>query len=177
MGRLIQIIRWLVSNPEAPGFLRDGAQRAQRLAFQVWNAQTLAVNRDQQRALAGEAQAQFDWAERFYEGRGLRQDYRQAAEWFHLAALQGHGRAQLNLALMIAAGRGRPHDWREAYYWAVLAERHGAPAAASARQRIAAHLEPEEAAGIERRAAEFQPASCSPGAPAAGPDQPPGEKP
>ncbi|OAV05604.1 hypothetical protein AO379_1461 [Moraxella catarrhalis] len=40
------------------------------------------------------------------EGRGVRQDYQKAVEWYTKAAGQGHAKAQFNLGVMYARGQG-----------------------------------------------------------------------
>ena len=59
-----------------------------------------------EKALGGDLNAAYDLGERHYDGRGLPQDYQQAAQWFARAANLGHPKAQTTLGLMFLAGRG-----------------------------------------------------------------------
>jgi TPR repeat protein len=81
------------------------------------NYRTAAFQRTRERALSGEAAAQFDMGEYYYEGRGVTQDYLEAFQWFLKAAQKGHARAQLNAGLMLSIGRGVPKDDAEACRW------------------------------------------------------------
>ena len=61
----------------------------------------------------------------FYEGRGVQQDYAQAAAWFTKAAEQGLAQAQSNLGLMYANGQGVPQDDAQAVAWYQKAAEQG----------------------------------------------------
>ena len=65
----------------------------------------------------GTATAQFNLGLMYETGRGVRQDYAQAAGWFRKAAEQGDAYAQHNLALMYAFGRGVPQNYTIAKEW------------------------------------------------------------
>ena len=61
------------------------------------------------------AQAQLGW---MYEmGRGVPQNYYEAAKWYYAAAVQGHGWAQFELGLLYNKGRGVPRDYVLSYMW------------------------------------------------------------
>ena len=55
------------------------------------------------------------WA--YLNGRGVPQDYRKAAKWYHLAAERGHGGAQFALGIMYNKGQGVPIDFVLSYMW------------------------------------------------------------
>ena len=65
----------------------------------------------------GDAGAQCDLGQCYYEGNGVAQDHAEAAKWFRLAAEQGHADAQCNLGTMYSRGRELPQDGKEAYKW------------------------------------------------------------
>jgi TPR repeat protein len=50
-------------------------------------------------------------------GRGLPQNYHQAAKWYRRAAQQGHGGAQFALGLLYNKGQGVPKDLVLAHMW------------------------------------------------------------
>ena len=66
---------------------------------------------------AGEASAQVALGWMYAEGRGVPQDYVEAAAWFRRSAEQGDAEAQFNLGLMYDQGRGVPQDDAEAIAW------------------------------------------------------------
>ena len=50
-------------------------------------------------------------------GRGVKQDYKQAMRWYQQAADQGHASAQCKLGDMYAKGQGVKQDSRQAVRW------------------------------------------------------------
>ena len=66
------------------------------------------------------------WIGVFFErGLGVKQDYKEAAKWFQLAAEQGDDFAQHNLALMYSHGKGVTQDYQEAVKWYLLSAEQG----------------------------------------------------
>ncbi len=78
---------------------------------------------------AKDIKAQFNLGEMYYYGRGIQQDYAEAAKWFQYAANRGHAKAQFNLGMMYYYGRDIQQDYAEAAKWFQLAaEREDAKA-------------------------------------------------
>ena len=65
----------------------------------------------------------------YVQGRGVRQDDAQAAQWFRKAAEQGVAQAQYNLGVMYAKGRGVRQDGEQAVQWFRKAVEQGYPQA------------------------------------------------
>jgi TPR repeat protein len=83
-------------------------------------------------AEAGDARAQFNLCVLYHEGRGVPQNYAEAAKWFRLAASQGDAKAQFSLGALYAEGQGVPQNYAEAAKWFRLAASQGyAPAQGS----------------------------------------------
>ena len=61
-------------------------------------------------AEAGEADAQYRYAERCRTGDGVPQDFTQAAFWYRKAAEQGHAEAQNDLGRCYFFGQGLAQD-------------------------------------------------------------------
>src|SRR5207245_11134921 len=76
-----------------------------------------SLSRVRKAAEQGEAKAQFDLAGMYYKGRGLPQDYAEAARWYRKAADQGYAKAQRNLGDMYHDGKGVPLAYPEAFRW------------------------------------------------------------
>lgn len=57
----------------------------------------------------------------YKEGRGVRQDYAKAMEWYKKAANQGDSDAQLNLGIMYEQGQGVRPNKRTANEWYEMA--------------------------------------------------------
>lgn len=67
----------------------------------------------------------------YYQGKGIKADPVQAADWLKLAAKSGHREAILFLGVMAARGHGVARDTSAALYFLQQAERAGQPDAAT----------------------------------------------
>jgi len=76
-------------------------------------------------AAQGDADAQFNLAVLFEEGRGVTQEAPAAARYYALAAAQGHLAAQTNLGLLYIEGRGVKRNLATAYQWIEAAASRG----------------------------------------------------
>jgi hypothetical protein len=74
-----------------------------------------------EQAKGGDFVAQYKLGYAYYLGRGIAQDYSQAAIWWKKAAEQGYPDAQNNLGALYNSGRGVPQSYSEAYFWQNLA--------------------------------------------------------
>jgi TPR repeat protein len=74
-----------------------------------------------EQAKAGNAAAQYQLGYDYYLGRGIAQDYAQAAVWWRKAADQGFAEAMNNLGVLYNSGKGVPQSYAEAYFWENLA--------------------------------------------------------
>lgn|GEM_PF-2059285 len=81
------------------------------------------------RAEQGDASAQCNLGVLYGSGKGVSQDYTEAAQWFQQAAEQGHAAGQFNLGALYRDGRGVTRDLAEAARWFGKAAEQGiAPA-------------------------------------------------
>ena len=80
-----------------------------------------------ERAMQGEALAQYTLGVMYDRGLSVMQNYPEAVRWYRAAAEQGHTTAQFSLGVMYAAGEGVGRDYQEAFRWfRTLAEKgHG----------------------------------------------------
>jgi hypothetical protein len=76
-------------------------------------------------ASQGIADAQYQLGFIYHMGKGVAQDYPEAAKWYYLAAKQGHAVAQNNLGWMFDMGKGVAQDYQEAVRWYSLAAEQG----------------------------------------------------
>ena len=90
-----------------------------------------------------------------YEGRGTRQNYEEAAQWFLKAAEQGNRDAQYNLGIMHKQGRGVVQNYAEAYKWLHLAALNGDAGAAQDREDLFSILEPSQIADAQEAALRY----------------------
>jgi hypothetical protein len=78
-----------------------------------------------ERALKGDAEAQFDLGKNYEAGRiGLPKDFVQAEHWYREAANQGDPFAQASLAILYGFGKGIPPDLVQALMWYDIAVDH-----------------------------------------------------
>ena len=68
-------------------------------------------------ASAGDAAAQFYTGYFLYNGLGVAQNYKEAAEWFRKAAMQGEARASCWLGICYEKGNGMEENMNTAFYW------------------------------------------------------------
>lgn len=73
----------------------------------------------------GDADAESNLGLIYETGRGVQQDFREAAKWYRRAADQGNAFAQAQLAALYMLGRGVPRDDVLAYMWFNLAAAQG----------------------------------------------------
>lgn len=92
----------------------------------------------------GQPEAQRRLASMYAAGRGVKQDFAQAANWYQKVAEQGDGQAQFSLAGMYESGTGVPQSYMMAYVWYTIAARLGNTGASESLTRIANQLQPME---------------------------------
>ena len=82
-----------------------------------------------QKAQNGDVSAQKDLADKYYYGRGVKQDYTKAAIWYAKAAKKGNAYAQCFLGYCYKNGQGVEKNFTEAVKWYTKAAEKGfAPA-------------------------------------------------
>ena len=69
------------------------------------------------RAKGGNPDDQCSLGNLYNQGKGVPQDYAEAAKWYSKAAEQGHSSAQSMLGYHYALGHGVPRDYLLAYFW------------------------------------------------------------
>ncbi len=115
-----------------------------------------------ERALQGDAEAQYDLAKNLETGRiGLKRDLVQAEHWYRKAAEQGDPFAQAGVAILYQFGKGVKADLVEACMWYTLAS---AGSKGGDHESIADMLDditrlmtPEQLAEARKRAKEWKP--------------------
>ena len=98
------------------------------------------------------------------EGRGVPQDFAEAAHWYRLAAEQGDAQAEYNLGLAYARGEGVTQDIVEAHMWFNLAAARFPPtdsrnraAAVKNRDTVAGEMTSEQLSEAQKRALAWKP--------------------
>lgn len=94
-------------------------------ATDAGNSESPEVQELRRRAQGLDAQAAFQLASAYYNGRGIAKNDREAAVWVSRAAGLGHAAAQYNLALLYGKGEGVPKNEAEMVYWCRLAADRG----------------------------------------------------
>lgn len=97
----------------------------------------------------------------FETGRGVPQNYSEAAMWYRRSAEQGNGTAQYSLGLLYDKGFGVPRDVVEAHRWLNLSTSLASPREREGRERIrdaiASKMSREELALSRTRALGWMP--------------------
>ena len=77
-------------------------------------------------AKAGDAEAEYELGEFYYDGKNTPQDFNKALSYFEKASLQGHAMAQFQLGTMFFKGEGVPANNIQAYIVLKMAAVNGA---------------------------------------------------
>lgn len=103
-----------------------------------------AVAACQEQARQGDAQAQYELGEFFYDGQRAPRDLPQALHWFEQASLQGNAQAQLRLGTMFFRGEGVPANNVQAYIVLKMAAVNGSDEAMDSADQVAERMQREE---------------------------------
>ena len=90
----------------------------------------------------------------YSNGRGLPQDYTEAANWYRLAAEQGHADAQFILGGMYRDGTGVIQSYIDAHMWFNIAASAGNESAKGSRDRVATEMSQDDLVRAQRLARE-----------------------
>ena len=96
------------------------------------------------RAREGDPVAQFNMGVKYAEGRGVPQDFLEAARWYSAAADQGDAPSQFNLGLMFFQGHGLERNLAYAYELFRAAALQGDPRARSGLEAVLQEMDPQE---------------------------------
>src|SRR5262249_46453332 len=105
----------------------------------------------------GDPLAQYLLGATYQQGRGVTQDYVEAAKWFRCAADQGVTGAQYVLGMMYAVGDGVPEDLVRAHMWLNLAGAQSFQDAGEFRDEVARRMTPAQIAEAQKLAREWKP--------------------
>ena len=97
---------WLEAAKDKTGLLNDSLQ---------WTRSSYEQQRNPQYAIAV----------LYWQGKGVKQDYKQAAKWLKLAIKSGHIKAQLNMGYLYLQGKGVKKNELEARKKFLIAAEHG----------------------------------------------------
>ena len=103
-----------------------------------------AVAACQQAAKSGDAQAQYELGQFYYDGKSTPKDLAQALNYFEQASLQGHAEAQYHLGLMFFRGEGVPANNIQAYIVLKMAAVNGAEDALDVADQVSAQMRRDE---------------------------------
>ena len=104
--------------------------------------QALAACQDA--AKSGDAQAQYELGEFYYEGTNTPRDLNQALSYFEQASLQGHAEAQYRLGTMFYKGEGVAANNVQAYILLKMAAVNGAEDALDMADEVSAKMPRDE---------------------------------
>ena len=92
----------------------------------------------------GDAQAQYELGEFYYEGKNAPRDLNQALSYFEKASLQGHAQAQFKLGTMFFRGEGVQANNVQAYILLKMAAVNGAEDALDTADEVTEKMPREE---------------------------------
>ncbi len=146
---------------EAVKWYRLATEQGDCSAESSWNSLAItddyaALERDTFKANENDSFYQFLLGLRYDNGDGVREDDREAAKWYRLAAEQGRSDAQCNLGISYYFGYGVLEDYVEAYAWCVIAAMNGSDGGAKSKSIIKQELNSLQIAAGQERAKELQ---------------------
>jgi TPR repeat protein len=104
------------------------------------------------------AAARLGWL--FSTGRGVAQNYAEAAKWFYRAATHGNADAQFALGMAYNKGQGVPRDYVLSYLWLDLSAAHAVGSdhdfRATIRDAIASKMTPQQLLTAQQLALKWQ---------------------
>ncbi|WP_068830407.1 tetratricopeptide repeat protein [Pseudomonas sp. BMS12] len=103
-----------------------------------------ALTACQEAAQFGDAQAQYELGEFYYNGQRTPADLPRALHWFELSSLQGNAQAQLRLGNMFFHGEGVPANKVQAYIVLKMAAVNGSDEAMDNADQVAEQMPREE---------------------------------
>ncbi|MDR0278366.1 MAG: sel1 repeat family protein [Paucimonas sp.] len=103
-----------------------------------------AVTRCKQAAQSGDAQAQYELGDFYYEDKNTPRDLNQALSFFEQASLQGHADAQFKLGTMFYRGEGVPANNIQAYIVLKMAAVNGAEDALDMADQVSGQMQRDE---------------------------------
>ena len=102
------------------------------IIIQIFNTKNTVENIDKYLARdmayyakTGDVESQYNYAECYYNGFGVTQDYEQAVYWFTKAAGQEHAAAQYLLSTCYFDGLGVERDIEHGFYWRIKSAEQG----------------------------------------------------
>jgi TPR repeat protein len=122
---MIAVLLFGMTEGWSADFERDYAAAGKGLTAYSAGDYATALREFETLAEHGNITAQVMIGEMFDNGKGVKQDHVQAAEWYRKAANQGHGKAQYNLGGMYDSGQGVTQDYALAFHWFLKATHRG----------------------------------------------------
>lgn len=98
----------------------------------------------QETATQGDAAAQYELGQFYYDGKRAERDLQQALHWFEQSSLQGNADAQLRLGTMFFRGEGVQANNVQAYIVLKMAAVNGSDEAMDSADQVAAQMGREE---------------------------------
>ena len=100
----------------------------------------------------GDAKAQYNLGQMYYEGQGVPQDHKEAVKWYRLSAEQGDASAQFHLGTFYEQGQGVPQDYVSAHMWWNIAGSNGFKSAVKNRNIVEKKMSKQQIEKAQRLA-------------------------
>ena len=101
------------------------------------------------------AEVQNNLGNAYYTGKGVPQDFKEAAKWYRLAAEQGNAAAQFILGSLYYSGDGVPQDYAQAYAWLSISASQGRQESVESLPNIIKTMTPAQIAEGQRLSREY----------------------
>jgi TonB family protein len=122
-----------------------------KLGFKLFGANSQKFFDLSEKAKAGDADAEFELATAFFEGREIAKDESQGMVLLERAARSGLTRAEFQLAERTYGDGNNAEKYIEAYLWYALAQRSGAEQADTKIRELEARMTPDQLSEAQKR--------------------------
>jgi TonB family protein len=122
------------------------------VSFHLYNDNPKRIVELEQRANAGDARAELELSEAYFQGRDVTKDEHEGYQLLRRAANRGLPKAQFQMGEYAASQGNRPGDYIVAYMWYALAERNGYKQGKKKMKELAVRMSAENISEAKERA-------------------------
>jgi hypothetical protein len=116
-GVVALVFTLLFIDKQIPKFTQSADKEDQTIGTSATATDSNEISELMVNATRGDAKAQSNLGQMYYNGEGVPKNAAEAVKWIRLAADQGDSRAQTNLGIMYYNGEGVPKNDAEAVKW------------------------------------------------------------
>ncbi len=121
------------------------------LQFRLFGADTQKFFDLSEKANSGDANAEFELANAFFQGKDIPKDETKGLALLERAAGSGHAQAQFQMAERAYGDGNNPDNYVDSYVWYAVAQRNGAPEAEAKVTELESRMTPDQLSEARKR--------------------------